>query len=188
MKKLIKLFITISITLLSPVVLAHENNLSHSLMSGMAHPLVGLDHLLALILSGVLIARLNTGQCIATAAITLALGLGAVGAVVIGSQTWLQTAWVETAILFSIPLYFLLLWIQKYAQKLSVTLLSLFMIAHGWAHGIEVSAESHGMNHLLDNVGFMFGFLLTCITIITVTNVITASILNSENTRDHARL
>lgn len=187
MKPLIKLLITFSLTILSPLAMAHDNHLSSSLLSGMTHPLIGFDHLVALILCGVLIARLNSGQCIATGAVTFALILGAVGALLFGTQTWLQTAWVEAAILLSIPLFFSLLWIQRTVQKLSVFIMSIFMIAHGWAHGIEVISQSHNMQHIIDNTGFMFGFVLTCTTLVSVSNVITTAVFNNLTNTDHAR-
>ena len=187
MKYYSKLCITLVLTLLSPAVFAHDNNLTHSLFSGMLHPLLGLDHLFALILAGVLIARLKSAQCKTTGAVTLALIVGAIGAVFIGSQTGLQAAWVEAAILFSIPLYIALLWLQKTAQTLSISIMSVFMIAHGWAHGLEISAASHDMNHLMDNTGFMVGFVLTCITIISVINVFITSYIITHQHQDHAR-
>lgn len=186
MKKIITSCITLSLTLLSPSVMAHESNLSSNLFSGMLHPVVGIDHLVALILGGILIARLNSRQCIVTGSVSIALILGAVGAVIIGNQTWIQSAWIEAAILFSIPLYVFLLWIQKSSQTLSITLMGLFMVAHGWAHGIEIVANYHGMNHLLDNASFMSGFLLTCITIVTFSNIIASSLINSTYLKDHA--
>ena len=187
MKNIITTLIAISITLLSPIAVAHENNLTQNLFSGMAHPLAGIDHLFALILAGILIARLKTKQCIATGSVSLALILGAIGALVIGNQTWIQSAWVEAAILFSIPLYAFLLWIQKSAQTLSITLMSLFMTAHGWIHGIEISANNHGVNHLLGDSSFMFGLLLSCITIVSVSNVIASSIINSTDKNNYAQ-
>ena len=186
MKKIITPLVAISLGLLSPMAMAHESHFTHNLFSGMIHPLAGIDHLFALILGGILIARLKSRQCIATATVSFALVLGAVGAVFIGNQAWIQSAWIEAAILFSIPLYIFLLWIQKSSQTLSVTLMSLFMVAHGWAHGIEILADYHGMSHLLDNAGFMSGFLLTCITIVSVSNVITISFMNSTKTQNHA--
>jgi len=186
MKKIITLITGLGFTLLSPVVMAHDSHLSNSLFSGMLHPVVGIDHLIALILGGILIARLNNRQCIVTGSVTMALVLGAVGAVIIGNQTWIQSAWVEAAILFSIPLYVFLLWIQKSSQTLSITLMSLFMVAHGWAHGIEIVSSYHGMNHFLDNISFMSGFLLTCLTIVTFSNIITTSIINNTYLKNHA--
>lgn len=186
MKRFITFITSISLALLSPLAMAHDNQLGNSLLSGMAHPLIGLDHLAALILCGVLIARLNSGQCLATGVVTFTLMLGAVGALLLGSQTWMQTAWIESAILFSIPLFFALLWIEKSAQKLSITIMSIFMIAHGWAHGLEVISQSHNMHHLLDNAGFLAGFILTSVTLISVTNVVTTSLLDSNKNTGHA--
>ena len=188
MKNIIKLFITVCFMLLSPVVMAHDNNLSQSLFTGMLHPVLGLDHLIALILSGTIIANLKSSQTTATLSIIIALAIGASGSVLIGSYEWIQSAWVEAAIIFSIPLYMALIWIQKSARTLSITLMSLFMVAHGWAHGIELSAASHNMNHLLDNAGFMFGFLLTCFSIVSLGKVLISLFINSHNRQTHASL
>jgi len=188
MKNTIKLVITFCFMLLSPVVMAHDNNVTQSLFTGMLHPIIGLDHLVALMLSGVIIANLKSAQTRATIAITLALVFGASGAVLIGSQVWIQSAWIEAAIVFSIPLYIALVWIQKSAQTLSITLMSLFMIAHGWAHGVEITATAHNMNHLLDNAGFMSGFLLSCLSIVGLSKIMTTLFINSRHRQSHASL
>jgi len=67
-------------TLISPQVFAHANHISThmsshvtpSFMTGLIHPFSGADHILTLLLAGVLIARFAAGQ-IKTAVATLSL-------------------------------------------------------------------------------------------------------------------
>ncbi len=69
------LILTASV-LISPQVFAHVEHISShvtsSFMAGLAHPFSGVDHILTLLLAGVLIARFAAGQ-IKTAAGTLSL-------------------------------------------------------------------------------------------------------------------
>jgi len=148
MKPACKPIIILAACLTSPLAQAHVNGLATGLLSGLTHPLTGLDHLAALILSGLLIGRLPRGRSLALAGLIGALGLGAEGGILLGAQ-----AGVEYLVLLSLPVLFAFQWIRKVDQlKLAVTVIGLFMVAHGWAHGVEV----HGLTQ-----AFVSGFLLS---------------------------
>ncbi|MGB5519082.1 MAG: HupE/UreJ family protein, partial [Gammaproteobacteria bacterium] len=89
----------------------------------------------------------------------LALGLGVVGALLVGGQ-----AWIEAAIVFSLPLFLALQWIKHDGSvKIALAAMSLFMVAHGWVHGIELD----GMN-----LSFIFGLLIVSAMVMSVFSVI----------------
>jgi len=148
MKHTQSLIIALGASLMSPLAQAHTGNLTTGLLAGLEHPLTGLDHLTALILSGLLIGRLVTGKRRGLAGLVCALALGAAGGLLLGAQTS-----VESLILLSLPVLFVFQWIRHTGQlKMAVTVMGFFMVAHGWAHGAEMQGSAQG---------FMAGFLLT---------------------------
>jgi len=94
-----KFLIAMGTFLVSPMALAHDHSSSAGFVAGLMHPITGIDHLLALMLAGLFIGRLVSTQWIAISGLMLALGLGAAGALLLGAQ-----AWMEAAIVFSLPL------------------------------------------------------------------------------------
>lgn len=163
MKQAHKLVITLGAILVSPLAQAHNNSLSTGLLAGLAHPLTGLDHLAALILSGILIGRLASSRRLALGGLLCALGLGAAGGYLLGAQ-----AVVEGVILLSLPVFLALQWLRKPAQvKSGVAVMSLFMVAHGWAHGVEMSGMVQG---------FIPGFLLTSATVTGLSALVSATV------------
>ena len=147
MKPTCKQIIVFAACLMSPLAQAHDNSLTSGLFAGLAHPLTGLDHLAALVLSGFLIGRLVRGKYLALAGLVGALGLGAVGGIVLGAQSG-----TESLVLLSLPVLLAFQWIRKPGRlQLAVTVMGLFMVAHGWAHGVEVQGGT---------LAFVSGFLL----------------------------
>jgi len=159
MKHGYKLLIAMFAFLLSPMALAHDHVSTTGFVAGLLHPITGIDHLIALMLAGLFIGRLVSTRWIAICGLLLALGSGAAGAQLLGAQ-----AWMEAAILFSLPLFFAMQWIKhRGIVKLAVVTMGLFMVAHGWAHGIELA----GMNN-----SFIFGFLMMSATVVCLFSVI----------------
>ncbi len=164
-----KLLLTLGAVLISPQVLAHSNSVSTGLLAGLSHPLTGIDHLAALILAGTFIGRnvsarplLQSGFLVAFLCV---LGLGAGAGIVFGAQ-----AWIESAILLSIPVFLALQWAKQ--VNIAAIIISLFMIVHGWAHGVEMSA--------MDN-RFIFGFLLSSMVVMSFSSLIGASLSSKLN-------
>jgi len=148
MKQAHTLIIALGASLMSPLAQAHDSSLATGLLAGLGHPLTGLDHLAALILSGFLVGRLVTGKRLALVGLLCALSLGAAGGILLGAQ-----AGIESVILLSLPVFLALQWLRQPGQlKAAVTVMGLLMVAHGWAHGVEVSGMAQG---------FVPGFLLT---------------------------
>ncbi len=163
MKQAHKLVITLGAILVSPLAQAHNNGLSTGLLAGLGHPLTGLDHLAALILSGILIGRLTSSRRLALGGLLCTLGLGAVAGNLLGAQ-----AAVEGAILLSLPVFLALQWLRQPGQvKSGVAVMGLFMVAHGWAHGVEMGAMAQG---------FIPGFLLTSAAVMGLSAVVSATV------------
>ncbi len=153
MKPACKPILILAACLVSPLAQAHDNGLSSGLLAGLAHPLTGLDHLAALVMSGFLIGRLMSGKRLALAALIGALGTGATAGVLLGAQ-----AGVESLVLLSLPVLLLFQWVRKPGGlQVAISVTGLLMIAHGWVHGVEVQG---------DTASFFAGFLMMS-TIIT---------------------
>ncbi len=154
-----KLLLAVSAILISPLAQAHSNSLSTGLLAGLSHPLLGLDHLVALIMAGLLMGKLASARYLALGGFLLALGVGATAGILLGAQPW-----VEGAILLSIPVFLALQWAREKAQlKIATTVMGMFMVAHGWAHGVEMT----GMN-----TSFIVGFLLSSAMIIGLSSLL----------------
>jgi len=160
-----------AIVLLSPQALAHDNSVATGLLAGLSHPLNGADHLIALLLAGLLTGRFVAGKKRAFASLLAMLGLGAGAGILLGAQ-----AWVEVAIVLSIPVFFALHWIRHI--NLAVVIMSLFMVAHGWAHAVNMA----GMNKY-----FILGFLLTSAIIMGLSSLLSKTLRPTleQTTADH---
>jgi urease accessory protein len=154
-----QLFIATSAMLISPMALAHDHDASSGFIAGLMHPVTGIDHLIALMLAGLFIGRRGSARWIAISGLMLALGSGTGGALLLGTQ-----AWMEAAIVVSVPLFLALQWIRQDGRvRIALATMCLFMGAHGWAHGHEPAAM---------NLGFMFGWLVMSATVMCVLSVI----------------
>ncbi|MFW2373310.1 MAG: HupE/UreJ family protein [Gammaproteobacteria bacterium] len=169
MKHWHKLLFTLAISLMSPMALAHDNTLSSGLLAGLSHPLTGIDHLIALVLAGIFIGRLVSERQMAIASLCFALGLGAMAAILSAGHSLIESAWIEAAILVSIPVFFILQWIRQKTQiKMTLFMMSMFMLAHGWAQGIEIDS--------VDSTGFSLGFMITSAAVISFSSLLAASL------------
>ena len=129
MKHWHKLLLTLAISLMSPMALAHDKTLSSGLLAGLSHPLTGIDHLIALVLAGIFIGRLVSDRHIAIASLCLALSLGTMTAILSAGHSWIESAWVEAAIIVSIPMFFALQWIRQKTQiKKALIMMSMFTV------------------------------------------------------------
>ncbi len=126
--------------LMPSTVLAHDDSLViqyGSFLGGFTHPVLGLDHLLAMLAVGIVSAQIG-GKAIWTIPATfvgvMALG-GVLGLIDIGL----------TAIEFGIALSVLVLGVAIAAERslpivVAMVAVALFAIFHGYAHGAEMPA------------------------------------------------
>lgn len=144
----------------------HESiSVSQGVWAGMLHPLMGLDHLLALLAFGVLLYKLSVRQSVAMGGsfITL-MAIGFYSAQL--GVMHLQSSTVESLILLSVGLSGILVVLHKMLNvQLSILVILAFAIFHGMAHGVEVplTASAHG---------FAMGFALSCALVFIASRVV----------------
>ena len=159
MKLIENVLIATGISLVSPIALAHDQLLTTGFTAGLLHPLTGIDHLLALMLVGFFIGRHVPARWGAVIALQLAVGAGAAAGLLLGAQ-----AWIEAAFLLSFPFLFAAQWIrQRRTVKFAIIAMGLFLIAHGWAHGVALADM---------NQAFFLGLLIMSTAIMFLFSVI----------------
>lgn len=143
-------FFTLGFVLACPVWLsAHVGGSAAGLLSGLTHPVSGLDHVLAMVAVGIWGAQLGQPAIWAlpvTFPMVMALGgmLGLVG---------LPLPGVEVGIGLSAFLLGLLIALERHpGLALAGALVGFFAVFHGHAHGAELP---DGQNGLLYSIGFV---------------------------------
>lgn len=145
------LSLTLQIILLLPI---FHSGYDGGIYAGLLHPILGIDHLLAMVSVGLLSAQMG-GRALWTVPVTfvsvMALG-GLIGIVGI------PLPFVEYGIALSVILLGIAIF---YPKKLPVWLImifvGLFALFHGHAHGAELPEVSETT---LDIAAYIFGFLL----------------------------
>ncbi len=139
-----------------PSVFAHEGTISNvgSLLSGLTHPVLGPDHLLAMLSVGLLSAQIG-GRAIWTVPATF-VGVMAVG----GSMGLLAAGFTLTEL--GIGLSVVVLGIAIAAERslpirVALAAVALFAIFHGYAHGLEMPQTAQPLLYAL---GFLSGTAL----------------------------
>ncbi len=141
MRKRTTLYFLALLSAVSPTVDAHTLGMagSHSLISGLSHPVLGIDHLLVLLTIGMIVAKVTTAKpsaILLTASVVGVMMLGLFFGANFGAFTGM-----ETVLMTSIFLTAFALWQSSrlnWASKLLFSLSSLTLLAHGWAHGAEL--------------------------------------------------
>lgn len=137
----------------APAALAHEgSSLPYgSFIAGLAHPVLGVDHFLAMVSVGILSAQIG-GRAIWTVPATFVSVMG-VG----GLLGWLDVG--LTSIEFGIAFSVLILGLAIAADRkmpvlLAMVAVGIFAIFHGYAHGAEMPTVAAPVRYAL---GFMTG-------------------------------
>ena len=149
-----KIFISLIYLSFYPLpVLAHNITGKIGFYDGLSHPVLGLDHLLAMICVGILSAQIG-GKAIWTVPTTfvtiMTIG-GLLGFLLIIDEFY----FVEVGIVFSVILLGFGISIEKKIPvKLIMVFVGIFGLFHGIAHGLEVPAAA---NPILFVLGFIFG-------------------------------
>ena len=142
-----------ALTSLSGAALAHPGHAPASFATGFAHPLGGLDHLLAMLAVGLYAARqAGAARLLLPAGFVLAMlagaGLGALG---------LALPAVEAGIAASVLVLGLLVAVQtRMPWPLAAALAGVFAFFHGAAHGYELAGGS-ALNSLAALAGMALG-------------------------------
>ncbi|MBL6986579.1 MAG: HupE/UreJ family protein [Methylobacter sp.] len=158
-----KTWLIAALCVVSPSLYAHTGgHIDHSLISGLLHPLTGVDHLLVLIAVGLIAAKQGGKAMLAFPAIFLTLI--AVGALL--SVFAVQIPFVESLIALSLLLFGLLVIANDVLRTLARPIVlfmgvSFFAIFHGYAHAAEIPADSSA---LLYFSSLMLMSLTICLT------------------------
>jgi urease accessory protein len=140
----------LTLLLLPGLALAHPGHVESGLIAGLAHPLGGIDHLLAMLAVGLWAAQQS-------GAARWALPLTFLGSMLLGALLAYGGAYLpltESAIAGSVMAFSLLVLIAARLPMLAALgLTAAFALFHGVAHGQELPASSVAL-------GFAGGFLL----------------------------
>lgn len=133
--------------LLSPALaLAHPGHGSSGLMAGLAHPLFGLDHLLAMLAVGLWAAQQS-------GAARWALPATFVGTLLLGGLlgfAGLQIPLMETGIAASVLAFGLLVAVAiRLPMAIALGLTAVFALTHGIAHGLELPVQTSPWGYAL---------------------------------------
>lgn len=125
----------IALCLFAGTASAHPGHTPTGFAGGLAHPFLGLDHLLAMVAIGLWAAQ-QGGRAL------WAVPASFVGAMVLGG-TLAVSGWtlphVETGIALSVLILGLLIATQRNVQtSIGMTLAGVFALFHGYAHGLEI--------------------------------------------------
>ncbi|HQR50301.1 MAG TPA: HupE/UreJ family protein [Methylophilaceae bacterium] len=119
--------------------------------SGFAHPLMGVDHLLAMVAVGLWAAQIGGAARwqVPTAFVTLMLLGGALG------MSGFSLPYIESGVVGSVMLLGLLIAVScRPSNAVSMAIVSFFALFHGHAHGAEMPV-------LLGAIAYSCGFALT---------------------------
>ncbi|WP_158967273.1 HupE/UreJ family protein [Paraglaciecola sp. L3A3] len=156
----IKFIILLSTLFISNLVYAHEMSGGGGFITGLTHPVLGLDHLLAMLSVGILSLQIG-GRAIWMVPATFVLVMLIGG--VLGMQE-IALFSVELGIAISVLVLGIAIAIdKKLSPLLAMLFVSFFAIFHGHAHGTE-------MPYLSSPVFYALGFVLStaCIHLVGV--------------------
>jgi urease accessory protein len=138
----------VAATLFSTAALAHPGlpGHTHSFADGFAHPLSGLDHLLAMVAVGLWASQLGGRALwlmpltfVATMTASAALGFGGVA-----------MPWIEIGIAASVLVLGAIVALKlRPTLALSLPLIAGFAALHGYSHGVELPADASGLTYSL---------------------------------------
>lgn len=141
-----------------PVALAHENQVIQfgSFLGGLLHPVLGLDHFLAMVSVGIVSAFIG-GRAIWTvpATFVVLMGFGGLaGSNDLGIEIWI----VEAAIALSVIALGLVIALdRRLSTSLAMVAVAFFGFFHGYAHGLEIPEIARPVVYA---TGFLLGTAL----------------------------
>ena len=151
-KKIINFLIICTILIIKPLH-AHTFTGMNGFYDGLSHPVLGLDHLLAMISVGIISAQIG-GRAIWSVPSIFVI-LMTIGGLFGFSLIIQEFYFVEIGIVFSVILLGIGISIEnKIPTKLIMIFVATFGLFHGIAHGLEVPAAA---NPILFVLGFIIG-------------------------------
>jgi urease accessory protein len=135
--------IAIAVAGFCPAAFAHVGDHSHlGLAAGLAHPFAGLDHMLAMVAVGLWASQLGRPAIWllpltfpAVMALGAAFGVGG-----------LVVPWVETGVASSVLVLGIVVALAlRPSLSVSVSVIALFALLHGYAHGVELPTNASAL-------------------------------------------
>ena len=173
MNRVTKLLMTVGLMLTASVAVAHPGHGEHTggFLSGLLHPMMGLDHLLAMAAIGFWSMRQSAGM-------KRSAPLFVVGGMIGGAAiAWagVSLAGIETGIAMSVLLAGVLIaTMAKLPTAIGGSLVALFMLTHGYAHGVEMTAGT-------SLISYMLGFVIATLAITFVGRGLGAAMMKADN-------
>jgi urease accessory protein len=134
-KNMMKIIAIALLSVITPLAEAHTGVAQHGFMSGLAHPFLGLDHLLAMLAVGIWAGR--SGAKASWRIPTAFIGIIAISALL--SQGLTSMPLIENGIAVSLLLLGLFIVLAvKLPVAIGMVVVSLFAVFHGVAHGVEL--------------------------------------------------
>ncbi len=144
-----RLIIAAALTLLPTAAFAHPGD-AHGFVHGFAHPLGGLDHVLAMVTVGLFAWQLG-GRALALVPATFVLAMAAGGAL---GMAAMPLPGVELGIAASVIVLGAIVTLRlKPPVAIAMGMVGLFAVFHGHAHGTEMPLDASGF-------GYAAGFML----------------------------
>lgn len=171
MTRLTKTLLTTALMLTSASAMAHPGHGETGFASGLLHPMLGLDHLLAMAAIGFWGLRQST---------TLKRGtpLFMIGGMFLGAGlafAGLSIPGVETGIALTVMLAGVLIaTLARLPTAIGGSLVAAFMVFHGYAHAVEMPLGAHF-------AAYMAGFALTTVAIAFAGRGLGALLVQSDN-------
>ncbi len=145
--------LTLATVALPAAAIAHTGEGAHvhgGLMAGLTHPVTGMDHLVALVLFGALLAGTTLKEKqLGFAAAGISLAAGFAGGIALGGHVAMEALITGSALLFAAALAF-----PASVRGKAACAVAILLGAHGWAHGVEMTGSL---------AGFGAGFLVSSV-------------------------
>jgi urease accessory protein len=130
---------------------AHIGDHSHmSFSEGLLHPFSGLDHVLAMVAVGLWASQLG-GRALWLLPLTFPVVMAVGAALGFGG---VSLAWIEIGIALSVVvLGAMVAFRARPSLAVSVPLIGLFALLHGYSHGVELPAEASALSYAAGFIG-----------------------------------
>lgn len=149
--------------------MAHEGQVIRlgSFLAGLTHPVLGLDHLLAMLAVGIVSAQIG-GKAIWTVPATFVVVM-AVGGLIGTADLALGGSVIENGIAASVVLLGIVIAVERnLAIGLAMAIVGVFAMFHGYAHGAEIPTVARP---LLYAFGFLTGTALIHLTGVVIGDI-----------------
>lgn len=173
-----KIFLSTFLLLSFTISLNAHGTHGTGLMASLSHPILGLDHLLAILCVGFLSAQMNIKSSWMIP-LVFAIAMLVSGWLGIGAEGFTG---MEQGIAISVIVMGLVVALKNKMGLILATLLAgVFGFFHGYAHGVEMPEESRPFVYIS---GFLLGVVIIFLVSIGIGNILLRDNKNSERLQD----